>query len=55
MFEKYFRFIDDMLSLNNGITFEKHYKDIYPAELELKRENNGNSCVLFPDIFTAKI
>ena len=32
-----------MLSLNDGSTFEKHYKDIYPTELELKKENNNNS------------
>ena len=31
-----FRFIDDLLSLNNDSTFEKHYKDIYPTE----KENN---------------
>ena len=31
-----FRFIDDLLSLNNGSTFKKHYKDIYPT----KKENN---------------
>ena len=42
-----FRFIDDLLSLNDGSTFEKHYKDIYPTELEPKKENNSNSCALF--------
>ena len=26
-----FRFIDDLLSLNDINTFEKHYKDIYPT------------------------
>ena len=31
-----FQFIDDLLSLNDDSTFEKHYKDIYPTELELK-------------------
>ena len=40
-----FRFIDDLLSLNDG-TFEKHYKDIYPTELTMKKENN-NSCDSF--------
>ena len=39
-----FRFIDDLLSLNDGGTFEKQYKDINPTELELKKENNSNSC-----------
>ena len=32
-----FRFIDDLLSLNDDSTFEKHYKDIYPTKLELKK------------------
>ena len=44
------RFTDDLLSLNDDSTFEKHYKDIYPAELKLKKENN-NSCASFLDIY----
>ena len=32
-----------MLSLNDDSTLEKHYKDIYPIELELKKENNYTS------------
>ena len=35
-----FRFIDDLLLLNDDSTFEKHYKDIYPTELEPKKEND---------------
>ena len=35
-----FQFMDDLLSLTDDSTFEKHYKDIYPTELELKKENN---------------
>ena len=46
-----FRFIDDLPSLNDDSNFEKHYKDIYPTELELKKENNMNSCTSFPDIY----
>ena len=46
-----FRFIDDLLSLNDGSTFEKHDKDIYPTELELKKENNNNSCASFLDLY----
>ena len=45
-----FRFIDDLLSLNDFSTFEKHYKDIYPTKLELNKENNSNSCASFPDL-----
>ena len=34
-----------------NITFEKHYQDIYPAELELKKENNNSSCASFLDLY----
>ena len=47
----FFRFIDDLLSLNNSSTFEKHYKDIYPTELELKKENYSNYCASFLDLY----
>ena len=40
-----------MLSLNDDSIFEKHYKDIYPTELELKKENNSNSCASFLGIY----
>ena len=46
-----FRFIDDLLSLNDENTFEKHYRDIYPTELELKKGNHSNSCAPFLDIY----
>ena len=48
---KSFRVIDDVLSLNDDRNFEKHYKDIYPTELELKKENNSNCCASFLDIY----
>ena len=44
-----FRFIDDLLSLNDGITFGKQCKDIYRTDLELKKENN-NFCASFLDL-----
>ena len=44
-FSHTFRFIDDLLAINDGGMFEKYYKDIYPKELELKKENTkSNSC-----------
>ena len=46
-----FQFINDLLSLNDGSTFEKQYKDIYSTELELKKESNSNSCVSFLDLY----
>ena len=46
-----FRFIDDLPSLNDKSNFEKYYKHIYSTELELKKENNNNSCASFLDIY----
>ena len=46
-----FQFIDDLLSLNDGGTSQKHYKNIYPTELELRKENNSNSCACFLDFY----
>ena len=40
-----------MLSLYDDSIFEKHYKDIYPKELELNKENNSNSCASFLGIY----
>ena len=40
-----------MIPLNDGSTFEKKYKDIYPTELELKKENNNSSCASFLDLY----
>ena len=42
---------DDLLSHNDGSTFEKHYRDIYPTELELKKVNNSNSCASFFELY----
>ena len=36
------RFIDDLCALNDGNLFNRVYSDIYPDELELKREHTGN-------------
>ena len=36
------RFIDDLCALNDGGEFGKSFLDIYPSELELKVENQGN-------------
>ena len=46
-----FWFIDNLTSLNDNSTFEKHYKDIYPTKLELKKEINGSSCASFLDVY----
>lgn len=36
------RFIDDLCSLNDGGAFGEHFRHIYPIELELKLEHQGN-------------
>ena len=36
------RYIDDLCCLNDDGNFEKIYKEIYPKELELKREDKGD-------------
>ena len=50
-----FQFTDDLLTLIDGSTFEKHYQDIYPTELELKKEKLAILVPLFlVFIFTLK-
>ena len=41
-FNKIYRFIDDLLAINDGGEFEKCCSQIYPEELELKKENVSN-------------
>ena len=38
-----FRFIDDLTALNDGGEFERSFKEIYPPELVLKKENLTNN------------
>ena len=49
-FSHTFRFIDDLLAINDGGMFEKYYKDIYPKELELKKENTKSNFCSFLDL-----
>ena len=49
-FGKTFRFIDDLNTINDGGEFEKHWTEIYPSELELKKENKDNDHVIFLDL-----
>ena len=48
-FRHTFRFIDDLLAINDDGEFENCFRDIYPEELELKKEHGGNS-VAFLDL-----
>jgi len=45
-----FRFIDDLCAINDNSEFEKNFKDIYPEELDLKKENANNTEASFLDI-----
>ena len=49
LFRNTFRFIDDLLTINDNGEFEKCYRDIYPTELELKKEHSGRQ-VSFLDL-----
>ena len=40
-FHGMYRFIDDLCAINDGNQFDTSNKDIYPPELELKREHHG--------------
>ena len=42
-FHSTFRFIDDLCTINDGGEFARVFKNIYPDELELKVEHEGNS------------
>ena len=44
-----FRFIDELLSLNDDSAFEKHYKDILSNRIGT--EERRNSCASFLDIY----
>ena len=49
-FSYIFRFIDDLDAMNDYGEFERCYKDIYPPELELGKENHNNICASFLDL-----
>ena len=48
-FNHTFRFIDDLLSINNK-HFKKHISSIYPKELELKETTESNTSCSFLDL-----
>ena len=49
-FGQIFRYIDDLIALNDGKSFEKCHKLIYPEELQLNKENDGYSSSTFLDL-----
>ena len=48
-FGNVFRYIDDLLAINDNGEFEKNYAEIYPPELELKKENDNKDRASFLD------
>ena len=49
-FGNVFRYIDDLLALNDGNSFESYFKEIYPEELQLNKENADSSSTNFLDL-----
>ena len=45
-----FCFIDDLSAINDNGEFERSYKEIYPEELELGKENLDESEASFLDL-----
>ena len=48
-----FRFIDDLIALNDNEEFMRSHKEIYPPEMELKVENENNYSASFLDLALA--
>ena len=46
-FGNVFRFIDDLIAINDGNEFENPYNEIYPSELTLKKEKTSHTRLLF--------
>ena len=49
-FGQVFRYIDDLLALNDGKSFETYHTEIYPEELQLNKENDGYTQSTFLDL-----
>ena len=49
-FGNVFRYIDDLIAINDGEEFQKHFPEIYPDELELKKENTINTDTNFLEL-----
>ena len=49
-FGNVFRFIDDLIAINDGKEFLNSFQEIFPTELELKRENTSDLEATFLDL-----
>ena len=45
-----FRFIDDLIALNDDGEFSRSFQEIYPPEMELKRENSEDDAASYLDL-----
>ena len=45
-----FRFLDDLIAINDWKEFGKCFKNIYPIELDLGKENSGDRSATFLDL-----
>ena len=53
LFNQTYRYIDDLISINNA-SFEKHVKDIYPPCLELKNTTESLTGTSYLDLYICK-
>ena len=49
-FGNVFRFINDLIAINDTNEFENHYNEIYPSGLILKKENTSHTETTFLDL-----
>ena len=45
-----YRLTDNLIVMNNNKEFDKSFKEIYPEELELKKENPNDNVATFLDL-----
>ena len=49
-FGNFFRFVNDLIAINDGNVFENHNNEIYPSELNLKKGNTSHRETTFLDL-----
>ena len=50
LFSNMFRFIDNLCVISDHLEFDRNFKNIYPTELQLKKENISTSEASFLDL-----
>ena len=49
LFSNMFRFIEKLCAINSHLEFDRNFQNIYPSELQLRKENISTSEALFLD------